>query len=464
MTHSRLSPIDAQFLWLERPETHMHVAGVAILDPSTRPDGTLTLDDLVAMLKQRIHLVPRFRQKVEHVPLRMGRPVWVDDPNFDLSFHMRRAALPAPGGVRELADYIQRVHSRPLDRTKPLWEMYFIEGLEDGHVAVLTRSHHAMIDGMSGIDIATVMFDFTPEPRHIDAEPYVPEAHPSQKDLIVEAIGDQIAHPVRTAIETVAGALQAPKAAIDGLSRTLGGFAALFASGQAPASPFNVKVGPNRRVALVDVPVADAKLIKNAFGCKVNDVVLATVAASLGRLLKGRGIETRGMSLRTMVPMSTRDSGQKMSLGNQITSLFVDLPIGSDDPVARLKAIAQTTKDVKKSHQALAAGMLMNLGQWTPPTIHGMAARAIARQRFVNLVVSNVPGPQVPLYLAGARMLVTYPVMPIGETTALSVAVTSLSGVMGFGYTADWDALPDIDVLPGALLAAFDELKKAANG
>ena len=463
MTIQRLSALDAQFLYLERPEVHMHVAGIAILDPSTRPDGRLTIDDIVDLIGKRIHQVPRFRQKIVSSPLGIGRPVWVDDPHFDPSFHIRHAALPAPGGPKELAAQVQRVHSRPLDRSKPLWEMYFIEGLEDGHVAVLTKSHHAMIDGMSGIDIATVMFDFTPEPREVEAQPYEPQPEPSSRDLFVQSLAEQVAHPVRSALETVGGALRAPQAAMDTLQRTLGGFAALFARGQAPQSPFNVKVGPNRRFAMAEVPVSDAKLIKNALGGKVNDVVLAAVAGALDRLLKGRGIDTRDLTLRTMVPVSTREGGATSPMGNQISSLFVDLPIGADDPVDRLRRIVAATKDVKKSHQAVAAGLLMNLGQWAPPTIHGMAARAIARQRFINLVVSNVPGPQVPLYLAGAKMLVTYPVMPLGETVALSVAVTSLSGVMGFGFTTDWDAVPDIDELPKGLLAAVDELKKAAG-
>ncbi|MGH2829130.1 MAG: WS/DGAT/MGAT family O-acyltransferase [Actinomycetota bacterium] len=463
MTFSRLSSIDAQFLYLERPESHMHVAGIAILDPSTRPAGKLTVEDIEALLRDRIHLVPRFRQKICAVPLHAGRPVWVDDANFDLSFHVRRAALPAPGGPRELADYVQRVHSRPLDRSKPLWEMYLIEGLEDGHVAVLTKSHHAMIDGMSGIDIATVMFDFTPEPRVVEPQDWKPQPEPNARDLFMQSVAESVSHPVRTAVETLGTALQAPQVALEGLQRTVGGLASLFGGGQAPHSPFNVKVGPNRRFAMAEVPVSDAKLIKNVLGGKVNDVVLAVVAAALDRLLRGRGIDTRGLKLRTMVPMSTRDESKKMALGNQISSLLVDLPIGVEDPVERLRQISATTKDVKKSHQAVAAAMLMNLGQWAPPTIHGLAARAIARQRLINLVVSNVPGPQVPLYLAGAKMLVTYPIMPLGETVALSVAVTSLSGVMGFGFTADWDAVPDIDVLPLGLRAGIDELKKAAG-
>ena len=459
----RLTALDAQFLLLEQPHVHFHVAGLSILDPSTRPDGNLTFEDLKDLIVKRIHMVPRFRQKVAFVPFAAARPVWVDDANFDIDFHVRRAALPAPGGKRELADYVQRVHSRPLDRTKPLWEMYFIEGLEDGHVAVMSKSHHAMIDGMSGMDIATVMFDFTPEPRSIETEVWTPGAEPSPGDLLREAITEQVTHPVRSVLANAEFALRAPQIALDRVRNTVSGLAGMIAAGAAPHSPFNVKIGPNRRFAMAEVPVSDAKAIKNSLGGTVNDVVLAAVAGSLNRLFRARGVSTQGMTLRTMVPVSTRDASQRMTLGNRVTTLMVDLPIGAPDPAHRYKQVVQATKDLKQSHQAIAAQAIMGIGTWAPPTLHGLAARLIARQRLINLTVSNVPGPQVPLYLGGARMLVTYPLMPLGETSALSVALTSLSGVMGFGFTGDWDALPDIDLLPDGLLASIEDLKKAAG-
>jgi WS/DGAT/MGAT family acyltransferase len=459
----RLSALDANFLFLEQPHTHFHVAGLSILDPSTRPDGRLAFEDLAELITRRIHLVPRFRQKVRFVPLGAGLPVWVDDANFDLNFHLRRGAVPAPGGKRELADYVQRIHSRPLDRTKPLWEMYFIEGLEDGHVAILSKTHHAMIDGMSGMDIASVLFDFTPEPRHVEAEDWRPTAEPSPRDLLKDAVVGQVTNPVQAALANVSLALQAPQVVLDKVRQTVGGLVQLAARGAAPKSPFNVKVGPNRRFAMCEVPVSDMKAIKNSLGGKVNDAVLAAVAGALNRLLRSRGISTQGVTLRTMVPVSIRDESQKMTLGNRVSSLFVDLPIGAPDAASRLRQITAATKDLKSSHAAVAASAIMGAGQWAPPTLHGLAARLLGRQRFVNLVVSNVPGPQVPLYLAGARMVVTYPVMPLGETVALSIAVTSLSGVMGFGFTGDWDALPDIESLAEHMLASVEDLKKAAG-
>jgi diacylglycerol O-acyltransferase len=461
--HERLSALDASFLYLEKPSVHMHVAGLAILDPSTRAEGVLTERDLARLISERIHLVPRFRQRVVVPPFGAGRPVWVDDRDFDLSFHLRRTALPSPGGRRELAEFVQRVHSRPLDRTKPLWEMYLIEGLEDGYVAVLSKSHHAMIDGVSGMDIATVMFDFSPETQRVKSQVWEPQPEPSGGELLVQAVVDQVSHPVQGLLDGATRVLRAPQEALQQVGRILGGIRSLVAMGPAPPGPFNVLVGPNRRFAMAEVPVADAKMIKNALGGTVNDVILAAVAGALRALLLARGEPVEGLTLRAMVPVSTRDDAKQTALGNQVSMFFVGLPIGVSDPARRLRKITATTKELKSSHQAVAATALMSSAQWAPPTLHGLAARLLARQRVVNLVISNVPGPQVPLYLDGARLLVAFPVMPLGEQMALSVAVTSLSGVMGFGFTTDWDTGTDIDGLSDGLLEAFDELKKAAE-
>lgn len=459
----RLSALDNSFMHLETPSNHMHVAGLAVLDPSTRLDGRLTFDTLKGLIADRIHLVPRFRQKVVPIPMNLGRPVWVDDADFDLDFHLRRAALPAPGGHKELADYVQRVHSRPLDRSKSLWEMYLIEGLENGHVAILTKVHHAMIDGMSGIDIATVLYDFTWEERAVERQEWIPASEPSPTDLLVEAVRDQITHPIKEGIETLTDAVRAPAVALQRAQQLIGGLASLATAGQPAQSPFNRTVGPNRRFAMADAPVSDMKLIKNALGGTINDVVLTAVGQALHKFLTRRGLATEAMILRAMVPVSTRDESQRMALGNRVSSLFVDIPVGPMEPQARLRQIQQTTKDLKASHQAVGAQALMNSGSWAPPTLHALAARLMARQRWINLVVSNVPGPQVPMYMAGAKLIVNYPMMPLAETVALSIAVTSLAGVMGFGFTGDWDAVPDIDVMSTALSEALDDLKKAAG-
>ncbi len=463
MPPHRLSALDASFLYLERPTMHMHVAGVSVLDPSTRPDGKLRAEDLAAVMTSRLHLVPRFRQRVVPVPGNVARPVWVDDEDFDVEFHLRRAALPAPGGRRELADFVQRVHSRPLDRSKPLWESYFIEGLEDGLVAVLTKVHHAMIDGISGVDIATVIFDFSPEPQILAPEPWHPESQPSRADLLREALREQVVHPVSAVAGSAQAALRTPGRVFEGVGAALAGVRDLMGMGVPPKGPFDLKVGTNRRFSMADAPVQRFKDIKNAAGGTVNDVVLAVVAGALHRVLKARREPTRGRTLRAMVPVSVRSEAEKMALGNRVSMIFVDLPVGPIDPVRRLHRISETTRGLKESMMAVGADSIMNLGTWAPPTLHHLAARLVSRGRWFNLVVSNVPGPQVPMYIAGARMLVNYPVMPLAENVGLSIAVTSLVGSMGFGFTGDWDGMPDIDFMATSLDDAVDELAKAAG-
>jgi WS/DGAT/MGAT family acyltransferase len=459
----RLSAQDAAFLYLERPAMHMHVAGLSILDPRTTPAERMTFEDLVRVVTSRQHLVPRFRQRVAFVPGRLARPVWVDDVDFDLDFHMRRAALPRPGGKRELADFVQRVHSRPLDRSKPLWELYFIEGLEDGLIAVLTKVHHAMIDGISGVDIATVMFDFQPEPTILQPEPWRPDPEPSSLELMRDAVREQVLHPLATVADGAQSVLAAPARALESLGTVLGGVRDLVGLGVPPRGPFDVRVGPNRRFAMAEAPVQRFKDVKNAAGGTVNDVVLAVVAGGLQKVMKARRESTRGRTLRAMVPVSVRSDDERLALGNRVTLVFVDLPVGPMDPVRRLRRISEATKELKSSMMALGADAIMNLGTFAPPTLHALAARLVSRGRWFNLVVSNVPGPQVPMYMAGAKLLATYPVLPLAENVGLSLAVTSLAGTMAFGLTGDWDGMHDIDFMAAGLNEALDEISKAAG-
>jgi diacylglycerol O-acyltransferase len=460
----RLGPQDASFLYLETPSVHQHVGGVAVLDPSTAPSGKLTHRDVVRVISSRLHLVPRFRQKILFPPLAAARPVWVDDMNFDIDFHIRRGALPSPGGRRELVDYVQRVISRPLDRTKPLWELYLIEGMEDGVAAILTKVHHSMVDGLAAIDLASAVFDFTPEPQILNAPPWEPEPEPSRLELLRDALTEQVAHPARGLADLAQRTLQTPARVAREAGDVLAGLVDILGGGVfAPPSPFNRKVGPNRRFAMVEAPVQTFKDIKRAMGATVNDVVLATVAGGLYRFLRHRKEPTKDRFLRAMVPVSVRTKDQRSAMGNRVSSIFVDLPVGRMGAKKRLALIHERTKDLKESNYAVGAEFLMNIGSWAPPTIHAMAARLAARTRVINLVVSNVPGPQIPMYIAGAKLLAQYPVMPIAESMGLSVATTSLAGTMAFGLTADWDILPDIEYLAMAMEESLGELRKAAG-
>jgi WS/DGAT/MGAT family acyltransferase len=352
----------------------------------------------------------------------------------------------------------------PLDRSKPLWELYLIEGMENGLFSILTKVHHAMIDGLSGVDLATAIFDFSPIPQVPTPQPWTPEPEPDPMTLAREALRDGLLHPL-LGLTTAAGrVLGAPGIAAADIGSTLGGIRTLMGGGvMAPQSPFNRKVGPNRRFAMVEAPVQTFKDIKNALGGTVNDVVLAAVSGGIHHLFLDRGLPTKSRVQRAMVPVSVRAEHVKAALGNQVSAIFVDLPIAPLSAKGRLRHISQETGYLKDSNEAVGAEFLMNIGSWAPPTIHAMAARTASRARFINLVVSNVPGPQIPMYIDGARLLAQYPIMPIAENMGLSIAVTSLAGTMAFGITADWDTVPDVEVLAEGVDATIAELRKAAE-
>jgi WS/DGAT/MGAT family acyltransferase len=463
MAPERLTALDASFLYLERPAMHMHVAGLAVLDPSTRPDGRLRFEDVASVMASRLHLAPRFRQKVVPVPFDLARPMWVDDADFDLDFHLRRAALPAPGGRRELADQVQRVLSRPLDRTKPLWELYVIEGLEDGHVATLMKVHHAMIDGLSGIHLAAALYDLSPDPPPVPLAPaWRPEPEPTSRDLFEEAVRELASHPVQAVSTAVDSVRRSPALAALGLGTVMSGVRSIFDMGARPASPLDVQIGPNRRFAMTEAPVQRFKDIKHALGGTVNDVVLTVVGGALYRLLRSRKEPTRGRTLRVLVPVSVRSVGDG-PLGNRVAPAFVDLPVGAMTAKKRLAQVREGTRHLKESMMAMGADAIIGLGAYAPGGLLAAAARAASRGPWFNLVVSNVPGPQQPMYLAGARLVASYPSMPLGENSALSIACTSLAGTMAFGITADWDGLPEVDLLAVALDESLAELAKAAG-
>jgi diacylglycerol O-acyltransferase / wax synthase len=458
-----MTALDASFLYLERPAMHMHVAGVSILDPSTRPDGRLRFEDVASTMAARLHLLPRFRQRAVNVPFDLGLPVWADDERFDLDFHLRRAALPSPGGRRQLADWVQRVLSRPLDRTKPLWELYVVEGLEDGHVATLLKVHHAMVDGLSGMHLAAAIYDLSPQPPAMPPPPaWEPEREPSARDLVSEAVRDLTRHPADALSTLSSNVMRSPELAALGLGAVLSGVRSIFGMGARPESSLDVRIGPNRRFAMTEAPVQRFKEIKDALDGTVNDVILTVVGSAMHDLLRDRGESTRDRTVRVMVPVSVRGTGDG-PLGNRVAPAFVDLPVGRMGPKRRLVLVRHGTAYLKESMMAMGADAIIGLGAYAPGGLLAAAARLASRGPWFNLVVSNVPGPQQAMYLAGARLVASYPSMPLGENSALSVACTSLGGTMAFGLTGDWDGMQDIDRLSSALDDALAELSKAAG-
>jgi WS/DGAT/MGAT family acyltransferase len=457
----RLSTLDASFLSLEKPNAHMHFAGLAIFDPSTGRDGCLDFDAVSNLVESRIHLVPRLRQKLAPVPFGVGRPVWVDDPEFDLGFHLRKATLSSPGGPHELADLVQRIHSRPLDRSKPLWETYVIDGLDGGYRAKLSRIHHSMVDGLAGMNLAGYFLDGTPEPKEIEPEEWRPDPPPSGPRLLRDAFVEGVSDPVRSVAGAARSILGSAPQALEGAQRFVAGAASLAAKGIAANGPFNADVTTARRFAMANVDVSEAEDIKQSLGGTMNDLVLTVVAEGLHRLFESRG-EDSPPELRAMVPVSLRTESEMGELGNNLSVGLVDLPVGPMDLVARLHEIRSRTTDFKSSPATFALPSLVDLGKWVPWRVYELAARLFSRQRFFNLIVSNIPGPREPLYLNGAKLVAYYPVMPLAETVGLSIAVTSLAGVMGFGIAADWDAIGDVDAFTEALMASFADFRKVA--
>lgn len=457
----RLTGLDSSFLHLERDAAHMHVAGCSVFEGPAP-----AYDDLVEAIASRLHLVPRYRQRLAFVPFEQGRPVWVDDPHFKPGYHVRHTALPRPGGEDELKRLVGRVFSQALDRSKPLWELWLVEGLDDGRFALLSKTHHALVDGVSGVDIATVLFDASPDPMPV-APPeheWVPAPLPSGVQLLADALLERATVPAEIA-RGFRAALRGPRQVADRVGEALVGVGAMAWAGlnPAPASPFNVKIGPHRRFTWVNEDLAHFKAIKNALGGTVNDAVLTVVAGALGRYLRLHGHSTDDLVLKAMVPVSVRADIERGALGNKVAAMWAPLPVGVTDPVQRMLLIRREMDQLKDSGQAVGAQVLTQLTGFAPPTIMAQAARLQARQRFFNLVVTNVPGPQFPLYMLGRKLEAIYPMVPLAENQALGIAIMSYNGQLNFGLNADYDGLPDVEVLADELRAAIEELSAAAD-
>jgi WS/DGAT/MGAT family acyltransferase len=454
----RLSPLDVSFLYLESETTPMHVGGVCVLEPP--PEG-FDYDRLVRIITDRIALVPRFRQKVRWVPGGLGNPVWVDDADFDITYHVRRSALPKPGTEEQLKELTARVQSRRLDRSRPLWEIYLVEGLADGRNAIITKTHHAMVDGISALDIGAVILDLTREPRETPHSDWDPEPEPSGVKLLNDAVAELVRRPanVVTAARTNLADVRRVAGRAAGVATGLAA-AARSTARSAPDSPLNAVIGAQRRFAMARTDLDDYKHVRKEHGGTVNDVVLATVTGALRTWLLTRGESVNDKSIRAMVPVSVRTEDEQGSLGNRVSSYFVDLPVGEPSPVVRLHQVSYAMSGHKESGQSVGAEALVALSGFVAPTLHALGARVAAglSRRLFNVVVTNVPGPQIPLYAAGAEMQEVFPVVPLAKGQAVSIGLTSYNGGVYYGLNADRDAMPDADVLAQCIEEALAEL------
>ncbi len=455
----RLSSTDASFLHQEGPTSHMHIGGVLVFEG---PPPAFT--DYLDHVRGRLHLVPRYRQKLSIPPLETGRPLWVDDPDFNLEYHVRHTALPAPGTEEQLFLLAGRIASQPLDRSKPLWENWLIEGLDGDRFALISKTHHALVDGVSGVDLASVLLDLerTPAPRQESLEPWQPKPEPSSAELVAAGVRGMVGVASELVSRALAAATQ-PASSLGALRDSAEGLGEIVWAGlnPAPQTPLNVEIGPHRRYAVVRHQLEDYKAVKNAFGGTVNDVVLTVVSGALAEWLNSRGVATEGLEMRALVPVSVRTESQRGTLGNQLTAMRGPLPVYIRDPVARLRFVRRAMDGLKESKQAVGAATLAAVNNLAPPTILAQASRLQFSTRLFNLLVTNIPGPQFPLYVLGRQLQDLFPLAFLPKNHALAVAIMSYDGGLDYGLLADYDALPDIDVIADGIDAALRELLDA---
>ena len=453
----RLSPLDASFLHVEDESSHMHIASVGIFEGPAPGQG-----ELRTMVRAKLPLVPRYRQKVRFVPLQMGRPAWIDDAHFNLDYHVRRTALPSPGGEAELRNLVGRVMSQQLDRAKPLWEMWVVEGLDDGRWAILSKTHHCMVDGVSGTDLLAVMMDAGPTPPRVEPETWEPRPEPSAAQLLAGAVRERATSSYEL-VRGVRAALRGPRRALAGLVELGSGFGSFgrLVRGEA-ATSLNGPIGPHRRWAWASTGLDAVKQIRSAHGGTVNDVVLAAIAHGFRSLLLSRGEEVEGRVVRTLVPVSVRRPDERGTYNNRVSGMFAELPVGIDEPRRRLAAIHAQMNELKESKQAVAAEVLTSLSGFAPPLLLALGTRVFARlpQRMVQTVTTNVPGPQQPLYACGRRMLAAYPYVPLAGSVRIGIAIFSYHGRISFGVTGDYDTCPDLAVLCHGIEEGIEELRK----
>ena len=454
----RMSPLDASFLHLEDDHSSMHIGSTAIFEGPAP-----TEDEFRAMVASKLPLVPRYRQKVRFVPLELGRPMWEDDPHFNICYHVRHTALPSPGGQAQLRNLIGRVMSQMLDRTKPLWEMWVVEGLEDGHWALISKTHHAMVDGVSGTDLLAVMLDSSPDPVRPAEPQWEPEAPVSNARLIANALGERAVSPY----EMLRGArriARAPRQFATEVVETAKGMSSMIGVAvPTAATSLNGAIGPHRRYSWARGSVSEVKSIRASLGGTLNDVVLAAISQGFRELLQSRGEQVD--TVRSLVPVSVRRPGEKGTYNNRVSAMFAELPVGIEDPVERLRAVTSQLARLKDSKQAVAGDVLTGLAGFAPPVLLAVGTRVAFRapQRNINTVTTNVPGPRVQLYAACRKMLEAFPFVPLAGRVRIGIAIFSYLDTLNFGLTGDYDTTEDLDVLANGIEAGMADLVKAAG-
>jgi WS/DGAT/MGAT family acyltransferase len=461
--YDRLTFLDNSFLLMETPTSPMHITGTTTFEaePLQTADGGIDIDRIRDYVASRLHLIPRYRQRVAYVPIE-NHPVWVDDEHFNVHYHVRHIALPKPGDDRQLKHLAARVMAQHLDRRKPLWEIWIVEGLTNrAHFIMITKIHHCMVDGMSSVALLNVLLK--PEPTDA-CEPlsrWMPRPVPSRWQLASDALGRY----ARLPLDLVKSFPLTLQEARDGGSHILDNVDALretFGGGMRGVSdtPLNQRIGPHRRVDCLTMNLDDVKSVKHRLGGTLNDLVLATVAGALRRFLKRRGVDVAALDFRVMAPVSVRTDEDRGILGNRISAWMVPMPLGQRSPLRRLDEIRATTDRLKRSNQALSAEVLTQVGEWTPSTLLSLGAQLASRVLPFNLVVTNVPGPQQPLYMLGAKMVDNFGFIPLIDSLSLGVVLFSYAGQLCWGFTADWDALPDLDDFVADIEASFRELSE----
>jgi WS/DGAT/MGAT family acyltransferase len=461
----RLTALDNSFLLLEKPHVYMHVASTGIyqMGPLETPDGGVDIELIKRGIHGALHRIPRYRQKLAWIPLER-QPVWVDDDRFNLNYHVRHAALPRPGDEEQLKQLSARVMGQRLDRTRPLWEMWIVEGLEGDRFAVINKVHHCMIDGVSGVDLMTVLMSASADAEIPEAPPYVPRPVPSGFELLQSELGRRIKLPfdaardIRNFFDEARDARLEFRSRVRAMAETIG--ATLR---PASATPLNQPVGPHRRFDWATMDIREVKELRRKLGASVNDVVLAIVTGAVRRFLQQRRVDPGELDFRVLAPVSVRTEDESGKFGNRVSAWILPLPVGESDPLEQLKAISRRTTELKTSKQAVGATVLTQVAEWTPATLLSLGARNATRLLPFNLVVTNIPGPQLPLYLLGAKMEQIYPYVPLADNLGLGIALFSYDGALAWGFNADYGLVPDLEQFVQAIRDSFQGLREAAG-